>query len=145
MPVKKTSAEVYEQIKLEGLLSKKRQEVYEILHLYGPMTGAQVAERMFMGGRKPASETVRNRITELRDRGCVEEVKEGPCPVTGRTVIWWATTDRLPVEPSKNKRSRVEKICRSIDILSYPELVEISAYIHKSLSRKTGKEQPTLF
>lgn len=96
---RRTSAETFEKIRTSGILSERRLQVYEILYREGPLTGGQVARRMQelhnVGG---FSESVRNRLTELRDRGCVEEVGEAPCPVTGNRSILWDVTPDLPTE-----------------------------------------------
>jgi uncharacterized protein YwgA len=97
--IRDTSIEVYHEIEANGLLSKKRLEVYKILYESGPLTGAQVS-RMHgnIYGANTVSETVRNRITELFDMGVVQEVSKGPCPITEREVIFWDVTKNLPVK-----------------------------------------------
>ena len=97
--VRRTSVETFEKIRSSGLLSERRFQVYGILFREGPITGGQVARRMQelhnVGG---FSESVRNRLTELREFGCVEEVGETPCPVTGNRSILWDVTPDLPSE-----------------------------------------------
>jgi len=98
---RRTSVSAYREIEANGLLSKRRLEVYECLFKDGPLTGAQVAVKI----RRPnqVSETVRNRITELVKLGVAYEVKEVDCPVTHRQVILFDVTERLPKDYEKPK------------------------------------------
>lgn len=103
---RKTSLEVYERIKREGLLSERRQQVYDILYEFGPLTGGQVAVKMRLDhGVRGVSESVRNRLTELREWGCVEELEDIDCPVTGNRSILWDVNGKAPEKP-KEKRKR---------------------------------------
>lgn len=106
MRVRETSIDAYNEIKANGLLSEKRFQVYEILVDHGPLTGAEVSQRIRQKhGRSTVSETVRNRLTELRDLGVVREVGQKPCPITGRTVIVWDVTKNLPEQTKKPDRT----------------------------------------
>ena len=107
--IRKTSIEAYHTIKENGLLSEKRQRVYEILFNHGPLIGAEVAEiykRKF--GRTAASETIRNRLTELRNAGVVSEVGRSIDSNTAMKVILWDVTDKLPIKPGKTKITKCE-------------------------------------
>ena len=103
-----TSKEVYKQIKDNGLLSKRRLEVYDIIFEHGSMTGAEVSnihKIQFGTIGSTVSETIRNRITELRDMGVVRELGTTECPITSNTVILWDVTSNLP----KNLPKRLSK------------------------------------
>lgn len=102
--VRETSIEAFKIILENGLLSEKRQRVYEILYEHGPLIGAQVAElykRKY--GRTSASETIRNRITELRDLGVVKECGKSFDSNTGMKVILWDVTAGLPKKQKEEK------------------------------------------
>lgn len=113
--IRETSIEAYRTIKEKGLLSKRRLEVYEQLYEYGPMTAGQIGRRM-VGYRSAVSTADRNihaRLTELRDAGCIKELGEKKCPVTGMLVIVWDVTTSLPRLLNKEiKETRNEKIKR---------------------------------
>ena len=94
MSVRETSLEAFNEIRRSGLLSERRLAVYQCLFEWGPMTGAQVAVRLARPGR--VSETVRNRITELVRMGVVKELGVVVCPVTGRNVVNFDVTAKLP-------------------------------------------------
>jgi hypothetical protein len=50
-------------------------------------------------------------LSQLRDLGVVYEKNERKCNVTGRVVIEWDLTDKLPIKPttpSNTKKQRVE-------------------------------------
>lgn len=100
---RRTSVDAYNEIKMSGLLSAKRMEVYSTLFEHGPLTGAQLSV-LIKKGKSSVSETVRNRLTELRNAGVVEEVGETICPITGRHVILWDVTKNLPVKFDKPVR-----------------------------------------
>ena len=57
------------------------------------------------------------RISELRDRGVIYEKDVRPCKVTGRNVIEWDLTDRLPVNiknSNKTKKQRLDDALNSL-------------------------------
>jgi len=107
--VRDTSIKIYNEIKNNGLLSKRRFQVYEVLFDYGPLTGAQVARIVIKKyGSWGYSETIRNRLTELRDWGCVSELDTVVCPISGNSVNLWDVTLKLPKKPPQ-KVSKLEK------------------------------------
>jgi hypothetical protein len=102
--IRDTSIEAYKAITENGMLSDRRWRVYDILFHNGPLIGARVAELYyFQYGRTSASETIRNRLTELRDMGVVRETGKTFDPNTGMTVIVWDVTSKLPVTFVKQK------------------------------------------
>lgn len=96
--IRRTSVETYNSIKDSGLLSDKRLKVYEIFYEHPEgLTGAQVS--MIYSSRYPTSqhsETIRNRITELRDMGVLTEVETVKCEFSDRNVIKFALNDNMP-------------------------------------------------
>ena len=114
--VRKTSLDTFHKIEAEGLLSQRRWQVYKTLYKIGPATGTQLAlivKGEFGGWGQ--SETIRNRLTELRDLGVVQEVTEAPCPETGNTVIWWATNDNMPVKIKKSRLLTLQERQRKLE------------------------------
>ena len=114
MRVRQTSIECYNKIKAEGLLSKRRLEVYEALLSSAPCTSSEAIRN--------AKTTfgvfgVSSRFTELRDLGVIYEKGEKKCSITGRNVIEWDLTDRLPVNiknPKKTKKQRLDAALNSL-------------------------------
>lgn len=96
--VRETSIEAYNQIKAEGLLSERRFQVYQILFKYGPISSGQMVEIAKKHKKLCHTGSFQGRLSELRDIGVVAEVKKGPCPITGRNVIFWDVTKRLPIK-----------------------------------------------
>ena len=97
--IRTTSVETFNEIKSNGLLSLRRWQVYEVLYNLGPSTGAQIAKQVkAIYGSWGHSETIRNRLTELRDTGCISECGEVDCPISGNRVLQWQTNDNLPVK-----------------------------------------------
>lgn len=95
MMIRETSIETFLQIKREGLLSKRRQEVYECLYNHGPLTANEVFTRLNL----PTNQS--GRFTELEKLGVIKEQSVRVCRVTGRRATAWITTNGLPKEPEK--------------------------------------------
>ena len=109
--IRQTSIDCYNQIKAEGLLSKRRLQVYEILLENGSLTGTQVSilfkKKYFSSNH---SEGIRNRITELFDRGVVYEKDIVDCKYSNRKVTLWDLTDNLPkdIKKPKTKKDKIK-------------------------------------
>ena len=107
---RETSIQAYNEIKASGLLSKRRWQVYDIVFRHGPLTGIQVIQ-IYQTEYDTIldSGSIKTRLSELRERGVLEELGETACPVTGNNVILWGVTDSLPQEVTKSMTSK-EKI-----------------------------------
>lgn len=78
------------------------------------MTGSQVAQQVKgVYGSWGHSETIRNRLTELRDMGCISEVGEVDCPISGNRVLVWQTNNNLPIKFEK-RRSKAWQLVNDI-------------------------------
>ena len=114
MNTRQTSIDCYNKIKQDGLLSRRRFEVYEALLSSAPCTSSEAIRN--------AKTTfgvfgVSSRFTELRDLGVIFEKGEKKCTITGRNVIEWDLTDRLPIEiknTNKTKKHRVDDALNSL-------------------------------
>ena len=51
----------------------------------------------------------RARFTELRELGVIYEKGEKQCSITGRNVIEWDLTDRLPVNVKSSNKTKQQK------------------------------------
>jgi hypothetical protein len=102
-----TSIDTYNQIKAEGLLSKMRLKVLSKLVLIAPATASELADFIGYenGGRKAHS-----RLSELKDLGVIYEKCTRKCRITGRNVIEWDLTNRLPKALSQNKKPKQERL-----------------------------------
>jgi hypothetical protein len=112
MNTRQTSIDCYNKIKQEGLLSKRRLEVYEAILKNAPCTTNEALKDVHSG-----SHGVGSRTTELRDAGVIYEKDVRPCRETGRNVIEWDLTDRLPVNiknPNKTKKQRLDAALNSL-------------------------------
>jgi len=103
---RQTSIEAYNKIKENGLLSKRRWEVYDILFRHGPMTAGEIFKVGNLEGmwKKSVKATVCSRLTELRMMGVAEELPHRICSESGMTTILWMLNDREPVKFEKPKR-----------------------------------------
>ena len=112
MNTRQTSIECFNQIKLEGLLSARRLQVYEAIFKNAPCTTNEALKDVHSG-----SHGVGSRTSELRDAGVIYEKDIRPCKVTGRNVIEWDLKDRLPVNlknPNKTKKQRLDAALNSL-------------------------------
>jgi len=97
--MRKTSLDAYNSIRENGILSRARFLVYSNLFESGPLTANELAEKM----KVRVKGSVCARLTELRDMGCVEEIKEIKCPISGLKTILWDVNDRIPVRLKREK------------------------------------------
>jgi len=117
----RTSIETYHEILNSGLLSEKRQKVYDIFyHNQRPLTGAEVSQ--IYKANYPSSqhsETIRNRITELKEMGLLCESGNVDCSFTGRSVMSFMTTNNLPekLEKKETLNQKLDKILEEIKLL----------------------------
>lgn len=107
--MRQTSIDCYNQIKAEGLLSKRRLEVYEAILKSAPCSSGEAFSKMLTSSNVISQS--RARFTELRELGVIYEVGVKKCSITNRNVIEWDLTDNIPFELEKNKsKSKKTKI-----------------------------------
>jgi hypothetical protein len=101
--IRQTSVESYNQIKSHGLLSKRKQAVYDCLYEFGPLTANEIFARLD-GSIKMVQANLHARLSELRDSKCVQEVGTSVCTVTGRKALLWDVTSLLPIKIDKKEK-----------------------------------------
>lgn len=104
--IRNTSVEAYNKIKDEGLLSRRRLQVYDVLYKHGPLTATGITN--LIPGFKSSSVgfNVHARLCEMREMGCVEELGTKICSITGMTVILWDVTKEVPVKIKREPRQK---------------------------------------
>lgn len=106
-----TSIETYNEIKNSGLLSKMRQVTYDLVYKHQPLSSLEILK--IAGNKDKNSSTYLSRVTELHQMGLVYEHSIGECPISGRTVTFWGTTDNLPEKfippPSKKEKKKLTR------------------------------------
>ena len=118
---RRTSLETYKKIKENGLLSKRRWQVYDILFQYGPITANELC-RIALTKYPEANQTSFNaRLSELSRMGVIYEVGEQTDRVRGNRSILWDVTDTMPkrnnASNGKAKRyGKTIKICESCNL-----------------------------
>ena len=121
MNTRQTSIDCYNEIKANGLLSKRRLEVYEAIFKAAPCTTNEALMFIHSG-----SHGVGSRTTELRELGVIYEKGVKKCLVTGRSVIEWDLTDNLPKDiklKTNTKKSRVNDALRGFkELYNYRNL-----------------------
>ena len=89
-----TCGQAYREIEANGLLSRMRFRVYDLLFRDGPLTQREVDVRL-------GTDSGHKRVSELVERRVVRAVGERSCSVSGQLAVEWDVTDGLPVEPQK--------------------------------------------
>jgi hypothetical protein len=115
MKTRQTSIDCYNQIKEQGLLSNMRFKVYEAILRKAPCTSGEAFATMTTKENQISQS--RARFTELRELGVIYEKGEKQCSITGRNVIEWDLTDRLPVNiknSAKTKKQRLDDALNSL-------------------------------
>jgi len=76
--IRQTSIDAYRKIEAEGLLSKRRWQVYDILYEFGPMTGGECFAKLIEKHKFqfPTNSNVTTRLGELRGLGCAMEKRK---------------------------------------------------------------------
>lgn len=147
--VRDTSIAAYHAIKERGLLSERRFQVYEIFVEANPrpLTGSQVSRLWhdrYQGS--DTSEVVRSRITELAERGLLEEDGTVFDDRTEMMVIAWRVVDRLPAEVER-RESKAQKVKRlETEVERLRRLVDdLSRKLEDEAERRGKMEQGSLF
>jgi hypothetical protein len=114
MKINQNSMEAFNHIKKNGLLSDKRLKVYQIF-VGNPagLTGSEVSDIYKKNyPTSQHSETIRNRITELRDMGVLDEVGNVICKFTKRTVMKYRVNTNIPTKlvAKKSLNTNIEEI-----------------------------------
>lgn len=110
MTTRLTSVEAYHEIENNGLLSRRRWQVYKALYSHGPCTANELYQ--YLPPSKSANAgNITTRLGELRDMNCVDEVGTRVCSVTGKNCIVWDVNGNLPQPPPK-RETKDEEIKR---------------------------------
>ena len=112
---RQTSIDCYNQIKAQGLLSKLRLATHYAMLYASPCTAGEL--QSYIDKNQIKVKHAWKLLSQLRDLGVVYEKDERKCNVTGRVVIEWDLTDKLPIKPAKlinAKQQRVEDTINSL-------------------------------
>lgn len=104
--MKQTSFETYHQIKGEGLISDKEMDLYEIIHLHGPIT-AKEADAIYKRGNNRSRELWKVAYL-LKEQGLIREVERAECSVTGRPAMKLEVTGDMPSKHKMRSRNKIK-------------------------------------
>ena len=101
--IRQTSIEAYNRIKQNGLLSRRRFEVYDSLYSFGPVTANELFSNMKLKNKtlNQSNTNVRARLNELRELGTAQELGKKICSITKQNVIIWDVTSEVPIKVEK--------------------------------------------
>lgn len=109
--IRETSIDAYHFIKENGLLVKRKWEIYNFMFNHGPLSCRQAIKLLSQqqNSKFHMSQSYSPRFCELRDEGYFREVEGGTVdPDTRRPVILWDVTSRVPEKIEKKKRHKCE-------------------------------------
>tara|TARA_R110000744_G_scaffold334086_1_gene439458 strand:+ start:57 stop:479 length:423 start_codon:yes stop_codon:yes gene_type:complete len=115
MNTRQTSIDCYNEIKANGLLSKKRLEVYEAILKKAPCTSGEAFATMTTKENQISQS--RARFTELRELGVIYEKDVRKCRITGVNVIEWDLTNKLPINAKLSKTNKKDKKEKALNVL----------------------------
>lgn len=113
--MRQTSIDCFNQIKAEGLLSKLRLKTLNAMLYSAPCTAGELQSYIDKNGIKVKHAW--KLLSQLRDFGVVYEKTERKCNVTGRVVIEWDLTDKLPIKPSTTSNTKKQRVEDTLDAL----------------------------
>jgi hypothetical protein len=94
---RQTSREAYDTIVKNGMLSKRRFQVYHTLFFSGPLTAGEITALINTSlGMNVQLNSISPRLAEMERSGAVTSVGERACTVTGHNAIIWDVTGKLP-------------------------------------------------
>lgn len=108
---RRTSIDAYNTIKSNGLLSKRKWEVYTCLYEHGPLTQREATDLL-----KAEGSSITPRFAELERLGVIAGVGQ-KISSTGMTVDLYDVTDRIPFKAEKSIRHE----CRTCNGKGYVE------------------------
>ncbi len=114
MKTRQTSIDCFNEIKNSNLLAKRRLETYEAIFKSAPCTRQEALQHTNPVNPLSLSAV---RFTELRRLGVIYEKGIRKCRITGRNVIEWDLTDRLPIIFKNKKQTKKQKINNVISCL----------------------------
>lgn len=115
---RQTSIDCYNQIKAQGLLSKLRLATHYAMLQCSPCTAGELQAYIDKNGINVKHAW--KLLSQLRDLGVVYEMNERKCNITGRVVIEWELTDKLPIKadlPTNTKKQRVADTMYALRLL----------------------------
>jgi hypothetical protein len=138
MALRQTSIDCYNQIKSEGLLSDLKLLTYHAMLHTAPCTAGELQKYIEKNEIKVKHSW--KLLSQLRDLGVIYERSVRICFVTGRNVIEWDLTDKLPLKekaPVVTKKQKIEAVLNDISdfakTLSSEEEKEVLRGIYKKI------------
>lgn len=115
MNIRQTSIDCYNQIKAEGLLSKLRLRTLNAMLHSAPCTAGELQN--YIDKNQIQVKHAWKLLSQLRDLGVLYEKTERKCKITGRIVIEWDLTDKIPVNKKVITNTKKDRIKNALDAL----------------------------
>lgn len=138
--MRSTSIKAYNEIKENGLLSKRRFEVYDYLYHHGAKTQNEVARYYQKLYPNAGARSWGARFAELKELGVIKEVGTKADSVSGHTTILWDVTENLPANlpPKKTKHQNIIEL---LDELAEEKNWEIYLRVKEATGVKHNAEE----
>lgn len=117
MNIRQTSVDCYNEIVTNGLLSKRRLEVYEIIYSNGPLTANEIVRISKVKYPNTNPSSFNARLSELKRCGVIIEVGEKRDDISNNNCYIWDLTDRLPIkmeQPTNIKNDKINNIITAL-------------------------------
>jgi hypothetical protein len=122
MSTRDTSIEAYHAIRDNGLLSKRRFQVYDELYHNGPLTANEVVRKYQRTNPNIKDASINGRFSELERIGVIRDTGEVRVDeISGHNCILWDVTSNLPVKPEKKKTFKERKEDLLADVVKLGE------------------------
>ena len=115
--IRQTSVDCYNEIVTNGLLSKRRFEVYEIIYSNGPLTANEIVRISKVKYPNTNPSSFNARLSELKRCGVIIEVGEKRDDISNNNCYIWDLTDRLPIkmeQPTNIKNDKINNIITAL-------------------------------
>lgn len=115
--VRVTSIAAFQEILDSNLIGNMHRIIIETLYKYGALSTSEIYHYGDFKKEAKANTGMAARLNELRKQDVVYERQHRICKITGRHVIEWALTGRMPLPKPKKltKNQRIEMILKEID------------------------------
>lgn len=117
--MKYTSLEAYTTIVTNGLLFKRRMEVYKLIAEHGPISANDLYRLVKKEtGTKGNISGWASRFGELEEMGCIEAVGTNTDEVSGKACYQYAITNNLPrLEKKETSKEIIARLKKEIELL----------------------------
>lgn len=130
---RETSIDAWKYINENEILGKLQKVVYNCLYENPKITGNEL--RILLSSHSKSNSGVyTTRLSELERLGAVETVGKRICTITGRNVLIWQVTKKIPVKTIRLKPKYSE-------LISFLKADDLEKHLNKHYASETFKKE----